>query len=111
MKWVFLGTALGMGYTLWNLAGGQRVSKKAYLAASSHGEMLDMDLASRLRFCFLVKPAKFVRPQDGECVRQATMRILAMRKYFIRHHVPSGLLVILGGFMKFAIELGVRADS
>ncbi|UPG87593.1 hypothetical protein L2Y94_09650 [Luteibacter aegosomatis] len=103
----FLGVAPGIGYTLWNLARGQRALEDARRTAHEHGEMLDMASSPRLRFYYLFKPAQFVCPQDGEGVRQAKMRLLAMRKSFIGRHALGGLLVIIGGFVGVAIGLGV----
>lgn len=107
----FLGIAPGIALTLWNLARGQRALNEAERAARAHGEMLDLTLSMSSRFYYLLRPAQFIRPHDGEGVRQAKTQLLAMRKPFLRRHIMGGVLVVLGGFVGVAIALGVAPSS
>jgi len=107
----FIGVVPGAAYTLWNLIRAQHALEDARRTARAHGETLDMASSPWLRFYYLFKPAQFVCPQDGEGVRQAKMRLLAIRKSFIGRHALGDLLIAIGEFLGFAIGLGVGSGS
>lgn len=107
----FLGVAPGAGFTLWNLALGQRMLSQAKRAVRSQGEVLDLEFSHSSRFYYLFRPTQFIRSHDGEGARQAKAQLLAMRKLFLRRHALGALLVVVGGFVGIFIALGVAPDS
>lgn len=107
----FLGIAPGVGCVLWNLARGQQAVQAAQRTAQAHGEWLDLAATPMLRFDFMFRPKRFVRPNDGEGVRQAKAQLMAMRKPFLRRHALGALLAAVGGFAGMALALGLTPGS
>lgn len=100
-----------MSYALWNLAQGQQALQAAQSTAQAHGEWLDLAATPTLRFDFVFRPQRFLRPNDGEGVRQAKAQLLAMRKPFLRRHALGALLAAVGAFAGMALALGLAPGS
>lgn len=100
-----------MGYALWNLARGPQAFRTAQRAAQGRGEWLDLAATPTLRFDFVFRPQRLIRPGNGEGVRHAKAQLLAMRKPFLRRHALGALLAIVGAFMGMAFGLLLAPGS
>ncbi|SKB57205.1 hypothetical protein [Luteibacter sp. 22Crub2.1] len=107
----FLGIAPGVGYALWSHARAQQAFQAAQRTAQAHGEWLDLAATPTLRFHFVFRPQRFIRPNDGEGVRQAKAQLLAMRKPFLRRHALGALLAAVGAFVGMALALGLAPGA
>jgi len=105
----FIGIAPGVLYGLWNLFNVQRVVSEAQRIARDHGEMLDIDSSTPIRFNYIFRPKHFICPEDGVGVRLAKSRLLSIRRQAMRRHVASALFACVGAILGVIAAVGLAS--
>jgi len=111
VNWGFhLGVVPGLLLAFRNMWLFYRLIRSAEAMARKNGEWLDFTYSFDLKTDYLLRPAKFVKPDDSPAMRVAKESLLAVRRQvFVRHSIAALVLVIgglIGGLTQAELSRG-----
>ncbi|WP_139206701.1 hypothetical protein [Luteibacter sp. UNCMF331Sha3.1] len=88
----------------------QRVISASEALAWKHGELLDFNLSFSLKADFLLRPARFIKPDDSAALREAKQNLLAARRRVLVRHALGAVFIVIGAFIGSFSAVAIARD-